>query len=105
MRGAPNDPPLADCHRLRCRRRPDRAGVAVNALHLPSADADAYVSFDADAILIQVAAHDAPCQDAARLHPTPDQADALALAFAEWAARARARAGRNAQPELFGFLP
>ena len=73
-------------------------------LHLPSPGADAFVTFDATGILITVATHDAPCQDATRLHPTPDQADALAAALVEWAARARARAHSNETPPLLVLM-
>jgi hypothetical protein len=71
---------------------------------IQTATASAYVDFDDLGVTFHVAGHDAPSQDTARIEPTPDQADAIAEAFAEWAARARARAMSNAQPELFGLL-
>ena len=73
-------------------------------MHLPLAHADAYVTSDDRGITIHVAAHDAPSQDVTRIEPTPDQADAIAVKFADWASRARARAMSNVQPELLGLM-
>ena len=46
-----------------------------------------------------------PHYTALSLDPTPDQADRIAAAWAEWAARCRAGLHRNAQPDLLGLLP
>ena len=45
-----------------------------------------------------------PHMAALSLDPTPEQADAIALAWADWAARRRAERGRNSQPDLLGLL-
>ena len=74
-------------------------------MHLSFPNADAYVTSDDYGITIHVAAHDAPSQDVTRIEPTPDQAEAISVAFADWASRARARAMSNVQPELLGLLP
>lgn len=45
-----------------------------------------------------------PHMVAAELDPTPDQADAIADAWREWAALRRAAQRPNAQPDLLAFL-
>lgn len=45
-----------------------------------------------------------PHMTVARIVATPDQADALSLAFAEWAALARARQHANSVPPLLALL-
>lgn len=65
------------------------------------------LAFDADSVMVYVTPSDldaAPHMSVVALDPTPDQADAIAAGWAEWAARRRAERHRNAQPDLLVLL-
>lgn len=63
--------------------------------------------FAADGVTVFCAPSDPdapPHMAAVSLDPTPEQADAISQAWAEWAALRRAGRGRNAQPDLLALL-
>ena len=66
------------------------------------------IEFAPDGVTVFAApsdAEDAPHMSVVTLDPTPDQARAVARAFAEWADMVESRTRPNAQPNLLGLLP